>query len=241
MVLSFLIFAIALLYASVGQAGASGYLAVMALLGISPDIMRPTALVLNILVAGIATSRFHGAGHFSWPLLRPFALASAPLAILGGMLMLPSPIYRGLVGGVLWLAAFPLLRVRPTDSAVRTRRVPFGLALGCGAVIGLLSGLTGVGGGIFLSPLLLWMGWADMRGVAGVSAAFILINSIFALLGNLASIGSLPVWLPLWALCAAGGGWIGAELGSRWFAVKTLQRILAAILILAGLKMFMGR
>lgn len=229
-----------MLYASVGHAGASGYLAAMALLGIPPPVMRPSALVLNILVASVATVKFYRAGYFSWPILRSFVLVSAPFAWLGGTLTLPSDVYKRLIGMVLLFAAIQILRVRRNGAKAGVRKPPFGLAMVCGGGIGLLSGLTGVGGGIFLSPLLLLMGWAEMRQVAAVSAAFILVNSIFGLLGKPASVMELPASFPIWALCAIGGGWVGAEWGSHRFAIPTLRRLLSVVLILAGLKMVVG-
>jgi uncharacterized protein len=224
----------AILYASVGHAGASGYLAAMAFVGMPTPMMRPTALVLNLLVASIATIRFGRAGFFSWRLFWPFALGSIPLAFLGGAVTLPGHWYRTLVGLVLWTAAARLwldLRLR-TPSAPR----PVTAVL-CGAGIGLLAGLTGTGGGIFLSPLLLFMGWAETRETGGVSAAFILVNSLAGLAGNPASLGHLPEQLPLWAGCAVAGGLIGAELGSRRIGTPTFRWLLGLVLLVAGAKL----
>ena len=200
-----LILAMALLYSSVGHAGASGYLAAMALLGVAPAIMRPSALVLNILVATIATVQFARAGRVSWSALWPFTLGSIPLAFLGGALHLPGTIYKPLVGLVLLFAAGRLIwsTFRETPSQARgIRNVPPVPAVAAGAVIGLLAGLTGTGGGIFLSPLLLLTGWAEMRETAGVSAAFILVNSAAGLAGNLASVRLVPAAVFVWAAAA---------------------------------------
>ena len=172
--------AAAMLYASVGHAGASGYLAVMGLLGFSSVVMRPTALILNVLVALVATIKFYRAGHFSWPLFWPFVVTSAPAAYLGGRLQLPVRYYGVLVGAVLLFAAWRMARsARGTASAADASPSPptHGVALAVGAAIGLLSGLTGVGGGIFLSPLLLIMGWAATRQASAVAALFILVRS----------------------------------------------------------------
>jgi uncharacterized protein len=154
------IFAAAFLYSAVGHAGASGYLAAMAFFGVASEDMRPAALILNILVASFGAVQFYRAGCFSWSIFWPFALASVPLALVGGYLHLPGNVFKPLVGCVLLIAAYRLIRTPVTDSA---KHIPFWVALVCGAGIGLLSGLTGTGGGIFLSPLLLFMGWAETK------------------------------------------------------------------------------
>ncbi|MCA1567820.1 MAG: sulfite exporter TauE/SafE family protein [Acidobacteria bacterium] len=237
-ILSLLILAAAALYSSVGHAGASGYLAAMALFGLAPATMKPAALCLNVLVATIATFRFRRAGCFHWPLFWPFAVASLPLAFVGGAITLPTTIYKQVVGLTLLYAAVRLfLYTRAKAEAAATRPAPLAAAVLSGGLIGLLSGLTGVGGGIFLSPLLLLMGWADTRRTAGVSAAFILVNSIAGLLGNLTNQQTLPPALPYFALAAIGGGVIGSEFGSRRLANVTIRRLLAVVLVVAGVKM----
>jgi hypothetical protein len=236
--LAALIFAAALLYSSVGHAGASGYLMAMALFGLAPAVMRPSALTLNILVAAIAAWKFWRAGHFHWPLLWPFAATSIPFAYVGGLLQLPGHFYKPLVGAVLLYAAWHFLRGPGADERP-LKPLPVPLALGTGACLGLLSGLTGVGGGIFLSPLLLMAGWGRLREVAAVAAVFILVNSVAGLAGVLTHAPALPAALPLWAAAAAAGGWIGAELGSRRLSSDILQRLLAAVLAIAGAKMLL--
>jgi uncharacterized protein len=237
LLLPFVIFVMALLYSSVGHAGASGYLAAMALFGIAPLVMRPAALTLNILVATIATVQFYRAGCFSWRILLPFAAASAPLAFVGGMITLPGVVYKQAVGVVLLFAAYKLFRYRQGDSPDSGKPIPIYFALLFGGGIGLLSGLTGVGGGIFLSPLLRFMGWAETRQTSGVAAAFILVNSIAGLLGNYASVRTLPGVVLIWGVAAVAGGLIGSELGRRRLATITLRRVLAAVLVIAGLKL----
>jgi uncharacterized membrane protein YfcA len=239
-ILTVLIFAGALLYSSVGHAGASGYLAAMALLGVSAAVMKPTALTLNILVASIATVKFYRAGCFKFRLLWPFALASIPFAFIGGYITLPGHWYKTLVGAILLFAAYKLFRIasKATEQA-DVRHIPLWAGLLCGAVIGMLAGLTGTGGGIFLSPLLLLMGWAETRQTAGVSAAFILVNSIAGLLGNVSSIGSLPSFIFVLAPAAILGGFIGAEFGSKRLASANLRRLLALVLIVAGIKLIL--
>jgi hypothetical protein len=235
--LTVLILAAALLYASVGHGGASGYLAAMALLGIAPVVMKPTALSLNILVAAIATIKFYRARRFSWAIFWPFALGSIPFSFVGGSLTLAAYLYKPVVGVVLLYAGYWLLRTAQTNTAgdIKTVPLPLGIALGGG--IGLLSGLTGVGGGIFLSPLLMLMGWAETRQTPGITAPFILVNSIAGLAGHLSNVAVLPGALPIWAAAAAVGGYIGAEYGSKRFSSSTLKRLLAIVLFVAGFKM----
>jgi uncharacterized membrane protein YfcA len=210
LLLSLCILFASLLYSSVGHGGASGYLAAMALFGLAPSVMRPTALVLNLLVAAIATVQFARAGHFSWRLFWPFAIGSVPLAFVGGMITLPTSVYKQLLGVVLLFAAYRLFLSPREFGAAPLRLMPLPLAIAMGCIIGLLSGLTGVGGGIFLSPLLLVGRWASPKPTAAVSAAFIWVNSASGLLGQLASVHYLPPVTALWAVAAATGGAVGA-------------------------------
>lgn len=234
---------VAMLFSSVGHAGSSGYLAVMALVGLAPETMRPTALALNIVVAGLVTLRFHAAGLVAWRSVVPFVAASIPLAFVGGALVLPAQAYKPLVGAILLFAAYRLFAAagkseKDPDGGPDVPTLP---ALLGGGGIGLLAGLTGTGGGVFLTPLLLVAGWARARAAAGISAAFILANSIAGLAGNLASVQALPAALPLWLAVVAAGGLVGAELGARRLAVPTLRRLLAVVLVVAGLKLiFLG-
>jgi uncharacterized membrane protein YfcA len=228
------IFAAALLFSSIGHGGASGYLAAMALFNVTPESMRPAALSLNVLVASIGTVRFYRAGCFSWPLFWPFAVASVPCAYFGGMISLPTTIYKQVIGAVLLFAAYRLFRSPVSETS---RPVAVLVALACGAGIGLLSGLTGVGGGIFLSPLLLIMGWSDTKQNCGVSAAFILVNSIAGIAGLMTKGATLPAELPYWTVAVIAGGLIGSELGAKRLASPTLRKLLAVVLVIAGLKM----
>ena len=241
LLLSLLVLLAAALYSSVGHGGASGYLAAMALFAVAPAVMRPTALCLNLIVSSLAAFRFWRAGHFRWRTFWPFAVASVPLAYLGGALTLPAAAYRQIVGAVLLFAAVRLFLSTREPAAAKgpggTREAPLPPALLLGAGIGLLSGLTGVGGGIFLSPLLLLAGWADARRTAAVSAAFILVNSAAGLLGNPAGLRSVSAALPYFALAALAGGIAGAEFGSRRLPPRWIRRLLAAVLVVAGLKL----
>lgn len=228
------IFIAAVLYSSVGHGGASAYLAAMALFSVAPETMRPASLTLNIFVATIATVQYARAGCFSWQIFWPFALASIPAAFVGGWLTLPGRAYRIVVGIVLLLAAVRFVWKPVADSA---KPIPTPIALGCGGAIGLLSGLTGTGGGIFLSPLLLVMGWAETKLSSGVSAAFILVNSIAGIIGLMTKPVTFPPMLPYWIVAAIAGGLIGSELGRRRLSNPTLRRLLAVVLVIAGLKL----
>jgi uncharacterized membrane protein YfcA len=239
LILALLILLAALLYSSVGHAGASGYLAAMALLGVAPALMKPVALSLNVLVATIATIKFYRAGAFSWPLFWPFALTSIPFAFLGGWVTLPGHYYKPLVGVILIYTAVYSFRSANRVEAATNTHAPVFLRLLIGAALGFLSGLTGVGGGIFLSPLLLLLGWAPIKVISGVAAAFILVNSISGLLGVMQTAVTLPPALPYWALAAVAGGFIGAEYGSRRLANPVLKKLLAVVLAIAGGKMIL--
>jgi len=241
LLLTFLIFVAALLYSTVGHGGASGYLAAMALFNIAPEVMKPTALVLNLFVAGVGTIRYARAGCFSWSIFWPFAAISIPCAFLGGVWTLPAHIYKLLLGLVLLFAAARLALKQIGRDPAAQKRIVLPLALTLGAVIGFLSGLTGVGGGIFLSPLLLLLGWADVRRTAGVSVTFILVNSAAGLLGHWQSVRALPPEIVGWAPAALAGGLVGAELGSRRLTPIVMRRLLAAVLVVAGLKMLLTK
>lgn len=234
-------FLIAMLYSSVGHAGASGYLAAMALAGIAAEVMKPAALCMNILVATITLIRFYRAGAFSWPKLWPFVVGSIPAAYVGGAMVLPGGAYRPIVGIVLLWAAVRLFMVGMKESDRPPRSPNLLVALLIGIAIGLLSGLTGTGGGIFLSPVLILMHWAATRETAGISAAFILCNSISGLTGNLVSVGHLPTYIFLWMAVAGIGGLIGAGLGSKRFDPVLLRRLLAVVLVVAGCKLIFSK
>ncbi len=236
-VLTLLVLAVALLYSSVGQGGASGYLAAMALVGMAPEVMKPTALALNILVTTIAAFKFYRAQSLNWSLFWPFALGSVPFAFIGGGLSLPEAIYRPVVAGVLVIAGLGLLQTPRSDSPIRRIGFRPWLAILLGVGIGFLSGLTGVGGGIFLSPIILYLGWANARDTAGVSAAFIWVNSVAGLAGQPSNLAAVPGILPLLAATAIIGGWVGAEYGSRRLGTGAMQRVLATILVVAAIRM----
>lgn len=230
------IFIAAVLYSSVGHGGGSAYLAAFALFSVAPDTMRPASLTLNIFVAAIATVQFYRAGCFSWSIFWPFAVASIPAAFLGGWLALPARAYKIVVGVVLLFAACRLVWKPVADFG---HPIPKWAAILSGVAIGFLSGLTGTGGGIFLSPLLLVMGWAETKQSAGVSAAFILVNSIAGIIGLLMKPATFPPMLSYWIVAAVLGGLIGSELGRRRLTNPTLRRLLAVVLVIAGLKLIL--
>ena len=231
------IFIVAVMYSSVGHGGASGYLAVMAFLAVAPEVTRPTALVLNLFVASIATYQFWRAGYFSWRIFWPFAAASIPAAFIGGMISLPTNVYKIVLGVVLMLAAMRLAWKLTTGTEAKQPNILIALAIG--AVIGLLSGLVGVGGGIFLTPILLLMRWAETRVAAGVSVLFIFVNSAAGLVGQYSkgALNGLPSEVWIWIAAAVAGGLIGSTLGSKKFDSITLRRVLAVVLLFAGIKL----
>ncbi|MEP7149252.1 MAG: sulfite exporter TauE/SafE family protein [Acidobacteriota bacterium] len=231
------IFLVAVLYSSVGHGGASGYLAVMALLAVAPEITRPTALMLNVFVATIATVQFYRAGFFSWRVFWPFAVTSIPFAFIGGMMTLPTTVYRVILGVVLVVAAIRLAWNLQSDAETKEPNIL--IAMMIGALIGLLSGLVGVGGGIFLTPILLLMNWSNTKTAAGVSAMFILVNSISGLAGNYLQVVNLPSSVWIWVTAAVLGGVVGSTLGAKRFNSLTLRRVLAVVLVFAGVKLIL--
>src|SRR5215472_9803279 len=237
--LCFAIAIVALLYSSVGHAGASGYIATMTLFGLVPTVIRPTALVLNILVALIGSFQFWRAGHFSWKLFWPFALLSIPAAYVGGYLQPSASVLRILIGVVLLFSAGRLVfrRSDPPQTFPPSRPV----AISAGAGLGFLAGLTGTGGGIFLTPLLLFCQWAHIRQAAAVSALFIWVNSIAGLVGYFTKVRSIPSLGLILAAAAVVGGVIGSHWGSRRFAVRVIWLCLATVLLIAGTKLIFTR
>jgi uncharacterized membrane protein YfcA len=243
--LSLAIFVVALLYSSVGHAGASGYIAVMSLFSLAPEVIRPTALVLNLLVASIGTYQFWRAGFLDCQLFWPFAIAAAPFAMFGGYAKLPTHYFKILVGFVLLFSAIRFL-IRPSSDEVASKpSTP--AAMGIGVGLGLLSGLTGTGGGIFLTPILLLKRWAQAKTAAAISAAFILVNSLAGLLGLVFRNSSSPELKLSFSLAATTGaaaivgGAIGSYAGSRRLDHTMIKRLLAIVLLIAGLKFLLTK
>ena len=241
LLLAALFFAVAVLYSSVGHAGASGYIASMALLGFAPEQMRPTALALNLLVGGIGLFRFWRGGHVRWRNVLPFVLASAPAAFFAAQVKLPKETYSLLLGAILLVAAFGVFRhaarAESEDAQAVGRKVPWLVGLLVGATIGVLSGLTGTGGAIFLTPLLLFAHWMPTREASGTSVAFVWINSLTGLAGLLHATGTLPQALPAWLGVVAVGALLGTQLGLRWLPVRGLRRALGVVLLIAAGKL----
>lgn len=237
--LLFLLAIVAFLYSSVGHGGASGYLAVMALLGVAPSMMKSSALVMNLAVSLFSFIGFYRAGHFKINLFLPFALASIPMAYLGGTMTLPDSIYKKILAACILISIARLLyqfRAEETPN----RPVPLWAALLSGASIGLLSGMIGIGGGIILSPLMLLMRWAKLKETAAVSALFIFVNSLSGLYGQLSK-GGIHLTPDLqWAVAATiVGGLLGSYFGSQRFNIPTLRYLLAFGLIIACVKLFL--
>jgi len=241
LLLGALFFIVAVLYSSVGHAGASGYIAAMALLGFAPESVRPTALALNLLVGGIGLFRWWRGGHVQWRNVLPFVVASAPAAFFAAQIKLSKDSYSLLLGLVLLVAAAGVFRsasqATRLDAEAANRRVPWLAGLFVGAAIGVLSGLTGTGGAIFLTPLLLFARWMPTRDASGTSVAFVWINSLTGLAGLLHATGTLPTMLPLWLGIVAIGALLGSQLGLRWLPVRQLRYALSLVLLVAAGKL----
>ncbi len=232
------IFAVAFFYSSVGHGGATGYLAALAVFGFAPASVRTAVLVANVLVASIAWFRFWRAGHFDWKILMIFAVASVPCAWLGSKVKISPREYKIILGFVLTVAGFVLFfRSRWQTDDVPLRKCLWPLALAVGAGLGFLAGLTGIGGGVFLSPLLYVFRWVKPKTTGGIAAGFIVMNSIAGLAGagwdNIVQAGPL-----LWLTVPAGiGALLGTHLGARRWSSVTFSRVLAGVLVFAGVKL----
>lgn len=228
---------VAILYSSVGHAGASGYLAIMGLLSFAPDSIKPTSLILNIVVALIASISFIRASYFDRKIFLTFIVTSIPFSFLGGYITLPPDYFKLFAGIFLVCSAIVLLIRNYIVSAESTEReMPLLPALIIGAVIGLLSGLIGVGGGIFLSPILILARWTSFKKASGIAALFILCNSISGLAGNLTAIKKIDEGIFFWIPAVVIGGIIGSWLGSKKYTSKWIIAILFVVLLTAGLK-----
>jgi uncharacterized membrane protein YfcA len=229
----------AALYSSVGHGGASAYLAIMALFSVGPETMRPTALALNLVVATFAAARFALKGQTNWKLLAAFAITAVPAAYLAGGIRLAPEIYRPIVAVVLLFAAVRLFWQPERLVARPVHRPPLHVTLPSGAALGFLAGLSGTGGGIFLSPLIILFGWEDARRTSGIAAAFIVLNSAAGLAGNLASIPYLPLELPILAASVFAGALLGTWLGVSRLPRHRLLQGLAIVLVIAAMKLLL--
>ncbi|MFO1016728.1 MAG: sulfite exporter TauE/SafE family protein [Hyphomonadaceae bacterium] len=234
LLLALAIAAAAALYSSVGHGGASAYIALMALAGLAPEEVRPAALVLNILVAGFGAWRFIRAGRFDWQVFWPFAVAAIPAAFLAGRIDVPAHVYRPLLAVALGAAALRYL-FWPTIDAIKPSKAPSALvALPTGAGLGALAGLTGIGGGVYLSPLLVFAGWADPQRATGIAACFIVVNSIAGLAGRASLLATLPSYLPWFMAAALIGALIGTNWSLRGLDKRGVLRVLGVVLGIAA-------
>lgn len=226
----------AVLYTSVGHAGASAYIAVMSLFGVSPAAIKPTALTLNIFVSSYTSYQFIKAKLYDLKLVAPLLVGAIPSAFIGGRINLPGDIYKPIVGLILLYSAYKFIS---TKKQVEQPPKPYKkwFAVLVGSAIGFLSGLTGTGGGIFLSPLILFAGWTTVKGASGTAAIFIFFNSLFGLLGNISSVNNIPAVLPLYVAFVLVGAFIGTRFGIHYFAHVGVKRVLGVVLLIAGLKL----
>jgi uncharacterized membrane protein YfcA len=233
-----LLAAVAFLYASVGHGGASGYLALMALFNTSPDVMKPTALLLNVFVSLIAFAQFYRANHFKWKLFPPFAIGSIPLSFFGGTINIHDAVYKKILAGLLIFAVIRFIGFG-RKASVHIKEPVIMLAVLIGGVIGLLSGMIGIGGGIILSPVLIFLKWADQKQAAAVSALFIFVNSVAGLSGQLSKGIAFSGNMYLYVIIALAGGIAGSYLGARKFKQEVLKGMLAVVLVIAIVKLLM--
>ncbi|MDD5140922.1 MAG: sulfite exporter TauE/SafE family protein [Verrucomicrobiales bacterium] len=234
------VLAVAFFYSSVGHGGATGYLAALALLGVAPDSAKVAVLITNVLVASVAWWRFWQAGHFDWKILFSFAVASIPCAFLGSKIHISPQTYKIVLGAVLTVAGIVLLlRSRWQTDDVTLRKCYLPVALLVGAALGFLAGLTGIGGGVFLSPVLYLFRWVKPKTTGGIAAGFIVVNSIAGLVGagweKVTHAGPL-LWLTLPAVI---GALLGTHLGARRWSSVTFSRVLAGVLVFAGGKLLL--
>lgn len=232
-----LLLIVAFLYSSVGHGGASGYLAVLSLMGVSAVLMRPTALLLNIFVAGISFYQYYRSGHFRWKLFYPFAILSVPMAFLGTYVKLDPLMYKRILGVCLILAVLRIIGIFNNKQATETKPMPLAAGIAIGAALGFLSGMIGIGGGIILSPVILIFNWGTLKQTSAVAALFIVINSMAGMLGLLKQGLTLPPQIIFWLMAAIVGGLIGSYWGSRRAENRTLKNVLAAVLLFAAVKL----
>lgn len=231
-----MLFIVAFLYASVGHGGASGYLALMALFAISPAVMKPTALLLNLFVSSTSFIQFYRGGHFKWKSFWPFALASIPLSYIGGTMAIESSVYKKILGALLIIPVVRFFLFKNTDPKdLRPGSIPVSLLIG--GSIGLLSGMIGIGGGIILSPILLMLKWSDQKQTAAISAAFIFVNSAAGLAGQFTKGFEFNAHMIGYVAVAFTGGILGAYLGALKFPQNVLKNVLASVLAVAAYKL----
>ena len=229
---------VAFLYASVGHGGASGYLALMAIFSVAPNVMKPTALLLNLFVSATSFIQFYRANHFKWKIFLPFAVASIPMAFIGGLVVVDGTIYKKMLGIFLLIAAIRFF-IFPNFKVSEIRKSNIALSLLVGGVIGLLSGMIGIGGGIILSPVLLLLKWTDQKQTAAISAAFIFVNSVAGLAGQLTKGIHFSADMFSYVAIAFAGGLMGAYFGAHRFKQTILKNVLAIVLMMAAYKLIL--
>jgi uncharacterized protein len=231
-----LLFVVAALYASVGHGGASGYLALMALFAFTPAVMKPTALLLNLFVSSVSFIQFYRGGHFKWRIFWPFALASIPLSFIGGLVAIDGTLYKKILGALLLIPVMRFLIFKNFDSKDQkpSNRI---LSLLIGGIIGMLSGMIGIGGGIILSPVLLLLKWTNQKQTAAISALFIFVNSVAGLIGQLVRGIQFTSDMYTFVVIAFMGGLCGAYFGALKFKQTILKNVLATVLLLAVYKL----
>jgi uncharacterized protein len=230
------LFCIAFLYSSVGHGGASGYLAVMAIFGIAPQLMKSSALVLNVFVSLIAFYNFYDKRNFNWKLFIPLITASIPMAFIGAQIPLADNIYKKLLAACIIISIIRLVTFLKNSENINENQ-PIVLKLFLGLSIGLLSGMLGIGGGILLSPILLFLNWAKMKEIAAISALFIFLNSVSGLISLFSKGYILQTNTYLWISVAILGGILGGFMGSKKYDLKTLRLVLALVMVIACVKL----
>ncbi len=231
-----LLFIVAMLYSSVGHGGASGYLALMAIYAFTPDVMKPTALILNLFVSLTSFIQFYRGEHFKWKIFLPFALASIPMAFAGGLLLLDASVYKKILGCLLFIPVIRFMFFANVPDAELKKSTIF-LSVLTGGLIGFLSGLIGIGGGIILSPVLLLLKWTNQKQTAAISALFIFVNSLSGLAGQLTKGINISQDMISYVAVAFLGGLCGAYLGALKFNQSILKNTLAVVLMMAGWKL----
>ncbi len=228
---------VSFLYASVGHGGASGYLALMALFSFAPETMKPTALLLNLFVAGISFYYYYKEGYFNKKLFLSFAITSIPLAFLGGTIEIDASIYKKILAILLVFAILKMLNVFGKEKE-EIKNVKLWQGLLVGGIIGFFSGLIGIGGGIILTPIILLLHWGNMKEAAAVSALFIWVNSAAGLVGQISSGVTIEKESFILVAIALIGGVAGGYLGSKKINNQKLRYILAFVLVIACVKLF---